>query len=326
MYQFCIRLSGLLITLVGISSAFDVEMPLRQSRLASRPAPTAPTSRPSVASMSFPLSPPLFNGHDGSFTRFKTDFNIFAQLNAWSDQEKLLYLPLCLTGLARDAYEALDVSQRVSYSATIEALSHSFTPIGVVEAHARLQALKFDPAESLEPFLIRFKAAVRAAFPSDNSDHLLFTYFLSSLPLNYRAEVISAGCDSFHQAVSKTKCLLAARRATTTAVAEPSVIGVRRIDDQGSLEQLLSRIEALEAKLDQVSSLPQPASAGGTSGPCFACGRSGHIRSACRYSRATCHGCGKTGHIKPACRSKNAQSGGAECSTTRATSGSTTRM
>lgn len=275
--------------------------------------------------MSFPLAPPLFNGRDGSFTRFKTDFSIFAQLNTWSEQEKLLYLPLCLTGLARDAYEALDNSQRGSFTATVEALQNSFTPVGVVEAHARLQALIFDPSESLESFLIRFKAAVNAAFPGENSERLLFNYFLSSLPLDYRADIISSGCDSFQQAVTKVKCLIAARRATVAvASGAPVAIGVRRVDDQGPLEQLLSRIEALEAKVD--NTLRQPAETRGASGPCYACGRKGHIRAACRYNSATCHACGKKGHIKPACRSKNAQSGGAEYTTTPGSSGRTAPM
>ncbi|KNC52719.1 uncharacterized protein AMSG_12187 [Thecamonas trahens ATCC 50062] len=34
---------------------------------------------------------------------------------------------------------------------------------------------------------------------------------------------------------------------------------------------------------------------------CFACGRSGHVRPACRYKSATCYSCGEYGHIVPAC-------------------------
>ena len=265
--------------------------------------------------MNFTFSPPLFNGRDGSFGRFQSDLGIFAQLHSWTEGEKLLYLPLCLTGLARDAYESLEHGQRQSFSSVMEALRLSFAPVGVVEAHAKLLDLKFDPAERLETFLIRFKSAVRAALPGGDLERLHFTYFLSSLPAGFRSEVIAAGCESFEQAVNKTKCLLTARRASTaasgdTGLTAPSpAIEVRRVDEQGPLAKLLNRLEVLEAKVDQAIASPQPPVAHGPIGPCFACGQSGHIRADCRYGDATCHSCGKRGHIKPACRSKNAQPG-----------------
>ena len=37
--------------------------------------------------------------------------------------------------------------------------------------------------------------------------------------------------------------------------------------------------------------------------PCYRCGRSGHVPSACRLRDATCHKCQKKGHIAKACRS-----------------------
>lgn len=299
-------------------------MPLQQHRpsTSGRQAQSV-TVHPSVPTMNFSISPPLYNGRDGSFARFKSDFDIFSQINSWSEQDKLLYLPLCLTGLARDAYEALDDSQRLSFTSVVDALRHSFAPVGVVEAHARLQALKFDCSGSLDAFLIRFKAAVRAAFPGDASDPLLFTYFLASLPADFRSGVIAAGCESFEHAVSKTKCLLAARRVSVpSSEVEPFGAGVRRVDELGAFSQLMSRLEALEAKVDEAIRSPRPSVPQGPSGPCFACGKNGHTRATCRYGSATCHACGKKGHIKPACRSKNAQAGGrAESSTAPASSG-----
>ena len=37
--------------------------------------------------------------------------------------------------------------------------------------------------------------------------------------------------------------------------------------------------------------------------PCYHCGRSGHVPSACRFRDATCHKCQKKGHVAKACRS-----------------------
>ena len=305
-------------------------MPLQQHRTSSSSSNRsrqAVTVQPSVPTMNFSIAPPLYNGRDGSFSRFKSDFDIFAQINSWTDQDKLLYLPLCLTGLARDAYEALDHNLRNSFSAAVDALRHSFAPMGVVEAHSRLQALTFDCTEGLEAFLIRFKAAVRAAFPNDATDPLLLTYFLGCLPPELRAGVIAAGCDTFQQAVSKTRCLLAARRVTSQPP-EAGICGaeVRRVEEPSVLSQLLSRLESLEAKVDGALCAPRPSAAPEPSGPCFACGRNGHTRASCRFGSATCHACGKKGHIRPACRSKNAPSGGRpEYTTTPASSGDQTR-
>ena len=300
-------------------------MPLRQVR----PASSRPTvsSQPLASNMNFAFTPPLFNGRDGSFSRFLSDYGTFAQLHSWTEREKLLYLPLCLSGLARDAFEAVDQSRRQSFTAVVEELRLSFAPVGAVEAHTRLQGLKYDSSEPLENFLIKFKAAVRVAFPGGESECLLFTYFLSSLPADLRSQVIAAGCDNFEQAVTKTKCLLTARRvAESPFEMVAGGVQVHRVDDQGPLSQLLSRLEALEAKVDQAISLPQSSVGQGSRGACFACGRSGHTRASCKFGSATCHACGKKGHIRPACRSKNAQPGGRpEYTTTPASSGDQTR-
>ncbi|XP_061151222.1 uncharacterized protein K02A2.6-like [Syngnathus typhle] len=41
-----------------------------------------------------------------------------------------------------------------------------------------------------------------------------------------------------------------------------------------------------------------------TQGPCFRCGRSGHLASTCWCKEMDCRNCGKRGHIERACRSK----------------------
>ena len=41
--------------------------------------------------------------------------------------------------------------------------------------------------------------------------------------------------------------------------------------------------------------------------PCYRCGKSNHLPSACRFKEAKCHACGKKGHISAVCRSKPKQ-------------------
>ena len=51
----------------------------------------------------FSMKAPDFSG-EGSFSRFSTDLDTFFTLHDFDDQLKLRFLPLCLTGVARDAF------------------------------------------------------------------------------------------------------------------------------------------------------------------------------------------------------------------------------
>ena len=58
------------------------------------------------------LSLPRFDGV-GSLRRFIDDYDRYARLQGWDDGRKLDVLPLTLSGIARDAFDGLDVSWSV---------------------------------------------------------------------------------------------------------------------------------------------------------------------------------------------------------------------
>ncbi|XP_029690263.1 uncharacterized protein K02A2.6-like isoform X1 [Takifugu rubripes] len=69
-----------------------------------------------------------------------------------------------------------------------------------------------------------------------------------------------------------------------------------------TMEMASKEVQQLHAtgrvnKLGTTNSNPQ--------GPCFRCGKSGHLASTCWCKHITCRSCGKKGHVERACRNKN---------------------
>ena len=223
---------------------------------------------------SFTVPAPSFGGK-GSFSRFRADFVTFGQLQGWDESQQLAFLPLSLTGIARDAYDALSPSQKGTVSNVFDNLSPSFTSGTTVDAHIRLTELKYDPAEPLDEFIIQFRSLVKRSFPGQPTDGLLFNYFLSSVPEKYGSEIVMAGISYFPAAVEKVKNIRSAEVMRSASV--------RQVDVQAPmLRLLLDRIEQLERRLDSPrpteppersrrGTPPPSRSAGGRSRACWSC-------------------------------------------------------
>ena len=273
--------------------------------------------------MSVVIELPKFNG-EGSLTRFVEDLSIYATLQGWDEVKKRAIVPLCLTGIARDAYDAIPEGGRETFDDVVAGLRKSFGAPSSLEKHLSLQNLKYDPNEPLDTFLIRFKKQIAGAFPGQALDGVLMNHFLTALPIEYRSSVIAAGITSFDDAVRKVRNVKAAATAAGCDTAAP----VRQLDRSNSdvLQQLQRRISELESRLaastlgasvgtaalapDQRSgqprSGPHPPSDRRIDSPrvCWVCGESGHFRRACPKRDSVCAGCGRRGHIQSMCRQR----------------------
>ena len=133
-------------------------------------------------------SAPKFSG-EGKFVRFLTDLEAFFAFDpSLSDEQRLRLLPLCLTGVARDAYDSLTDSQRTTFKDAVDGLKEFFHRPNSVDAHSQLRSLKFEPQklQSLDVFLIKFRKLVHEAFPDNASDVVLFNCFLDAVPERYK--------------------------------------------------------------------------------------------------------------------------------------------
>ena len=81
-----------------------------------------------------------FDGR-GSVSRFFDDFNRYARLNACNDDQKLNLLPLCLSGIARDAFDALSETQKGTFTNAEAGLKKSFSGGSSVDCLATLRGL-----------------------------------------------------------------------------------------------------------------------------------------------------------------------------------------
>ena len=240
------------------------------------------------------LGLPTFGGNSGSVSRFISDFKTYVAFQGWDTTKQASLLPLCLTGIARDAYDCLPEASKKSISLAFTGLKEAFPSHSVVEAQVQLRGLKFDPKSDLDAFAIRLRRLVSSAFPEGEVDSLLFNYFMQTLPMEFQSRLISDGVTSFDTALVTVRNMCCAARLSASQP-EP----VRQVCSE--TDQLRRKVAELEGKLARL---------GGTRGPrsersiCFCCGGEGHVRRNCRYKASICYQCGVKGHLARVCRDR----------------------
>ena len=193
-----------------------------------------------MAAGGFSLRAPEFSGVE-PFSRFKSDLDTYYTIHGFNDDLKLRFLPLCLKGVARDAFEALSEECRSTYDRAIAGLSDCFAKPCALDAHAKLRNLRFDSTMSLDSFIIEFKHLMSVAFPGPMSDQVLFHSFLPTLPVKYQEHILSLGLVDFDDAVRGVRNLM--RSESVQAL-------VRRVGTEPDLlRQILERIVVLEQRI-----------------------------------------------------------------------------
>ena len=264
---------------------------------------------------------------EGSFVRFLTDLEAFFAFDPnLNDEQRLRFLPLCLVGVARDAFDSLADSQRTTYKEAVEGLKGFFHRPSSVDAHAQLRALKFEyrQSNSLDVFMIKFKKLVHEAFPGSVSDVVLFNCFLDAVPERYKVDIVSQGVTTFAGAVDRTRNVLRGEQLCRDRTPGDSSVRQLTSDEPSALQQILNRLEQLERRVAGVDdananrshfgrgSAHRGRGAGGRRGgsasapsaaprACFACGSFSHSRNECRFRNHSCFQCGDVGHLRSQC-------------------------
>lgn len=246
-----------------------------------------------------------FDGR-GSVSRFFDDFNSYSELNEWRDEQKLNLLPLCLDGIARDAFDALSESQKKKYADAEAGIRASFGGGGsAVDCLAALRSLRFDGSRPLDAFLIELKKLVNQAYRTA-SDSVLFNTFLSTLHDDLYAQVVADGIDTFDAAVTKVRNVLTAARHVTRPVRQvdagagphlPPPPRSAPTEEEQKIAGLERRVAELESQLRTASRAPRAV----RPRECYACGEVGHFRYDCAHKYAMCSVCGRRGHLAGVC-------------------------
>ena len=261
-----------------------------QSDLSELKSPVGSAMNPQFASISLPS----FDGLS-SVQRFLDDFDRFSRLQGWDDAKKLDVFPLCLRGIARDAFDSLRDDQRATFAEVTAGLRASFSSRSSVDHHVALRSLQFDPSGSLDAFVIEFKKLVALAFPGQPSEGLLYNHFLSSLPDDLCAAIIADGICTFDGAVTKVRNMCSAAKRTNAGARTEPVRQLAATAEDSLVARLERRIAELEAKVE-ARGRPSRQSSG-----CFACGDSDHFRARCEHKNAVCSKCGRRGHLALVC-------------------------
>ena len=98
------------------------------------------------------VMPDTFSG-DGKFDDWKEHFENVAAVNSWTDDEKLLWLKVRLTGKAQKAFKRLGDADRVDYKKAMKALLERFEPASKRELYvAEFQVRRKKKTESWADF------------------------------------------------------------------------------------------------------------------------------------------------------------------------------
>ena len=111
---------------------------------------------------------PRFGGEkleDGAFERWTKKLLRHAELEKWTEREKLLQLELHLSGRAEQLYEVLPVEEKASFAKVVEALGRRLQPVkSEALLSAQLMRRKQRPSESVDEYAHDFEALFEKSY------------------------------------------------------------------------------------------------------------------------------------------------------------------
>ena len=199
-------------SLVVKAVAVDPVEPKREDRVADTPVekevvPTGATRKVTLPTL------PRFVGdrsEDGAFEHWTKKLLRHAELEKWTEQEKLLQLELHLSGRAKQLYEVLPTEEKASFEKAVEALGHRLQPVkSEALLSAQLMCRKQWPTESVNEYAHDFEALFeksygrRVGMDEPSKVMLKCDLFVQGLLLKWQEKVVPSATtfgDALHRA------------------------------------------------------------------------------------------------------------------------------
>jgi hypothetical protein len=200
-----------------------------------------------------------FGTDKDNWSEWLLEFDLYGEVNGWSESDKLRFLPICLKGIARKTLLDIPGALRVTYSAAISELSNRFTPICNSELFkVKLRDRKRKKNENLSDLALEIRSLARKAYP--NRDHA------------FLQEVC---CEQFIEAQYERASRIKLRRSKLYTI--------------DSMAAFLTDYESFEL-IEDSRSRPTPETPYVTPRntrklTCFGCGKEGHRVDQCTKSR-----------------------------------------
>ena len=130
------------------------------------------------------ILPETFSG-TGSWEQWVYHFENVAAVNAWTEQNKLLWLKIRLTGRAQTAFQRLSPEARGNYTEAKKGLMEPFEPASRRDLYpAEFKTRSKKTSDGWAAYAEDLKALVEKAFPDmgeDGREQLALTKYMSQL-------------------------------------------------------------------------------------------------------------------------------------------------
>lgn len=276
--------------------------------------------------------PEIFS--DGDIVLWLRKFELCSTANDWKDTDMLKRLPTLLSGKAFAVFERLAAEAKEDFKTLTKALTTAFGG-DTTGKHLAMMAFRSrtrKPDEDIQVFAYNLEALLRRAMPNiENGDRdvLLQQQFIEGVPVELKKELLQRPNMSYEETVAVAQQLDLASQISSHQIgaqvnqASASDNWQTTTANQPLVTQLMENVETLTRKVSELSvsvanvnAMSARNSARGRRGPCYQCGKMGHIANECRgtdtgsrrpnYRQRSaenyCFVCGQIGHFARECQ------------------------